>query len=300
MIKRLILLFVLFQVNNSISQEIETEIKGKKIDYFVNVEKKLKSELFRVDPLSQLIIYKRKEKDIPDLLVKYSYNKIDSIVCEIQYDWDVYNFEKKENNFKSEDYNKSFILKYESLLKILVERYGKSKSSGSLKEIKNVNTEEGLSRRDYWIPKNDLEVEIFIKLSNYYKKERPFKINPEHFIRIFIKQKKNKEIQIGKFDLVKCNENFETFLKKLKESNFKEAKILLSNSIKNYINDVNLLSLQKIINFNSNLILINQKFEESFAGKKTLNYKYENDDSTKTFNITFDEENKILNIQPPK
>ncbi|MEZ0131829.1 hypothetical protein AB9T88_19400, partial [Flavobacterium sp. LBUM151] len=74
---KIILGFVIFQFNLTFSQEITTEIQGKKIDYFVNIEKKLESELFNTDQTylsmddsAQPFIYKRKEKDIPDLLVE--------------------------------------------------------------------------------------------------------------------------------------------------------------------------------------------------------------------------------------
>ena len=68
--KSILIAFILMQFYQTFSQEILTEIQGKKIDYFVNIEKKLKSELYdtgqsylSMDDSAQPIIYKRKEKN---------------------------------------------------------------------------------------------------------------------------------------------------------------------------------------------------------------------------------------------
>ncbi len=189
-----LLILLIFQFNQTFSQEIITEIQGKKIDYFVNIEKKLKSELFdtnqnymSMDNSAQPFIYKRKEKNNPDLLVHYSFSKKDSIINEVLYEWDIYNFEKNDNNVKSEKFNKALIEKYKILLKTLTDKYGKSKNEGNLDNFKNIETDIGLKRNDNWKPNDSLEIEMYTAISNYYKKEGFVTTNPTHRIRLYIK-----------------------------------------------------------------------------------------------------------------
>lgn len=104
----LILTFIFLNINQIIAQEIITEIQAKKVSYFIDIENKLKSELFdtnqtymSMDDSAQPIIYRRKEKNIPDLLVHYSFSKKDSIMNNVLYEWDTSNFEKQDNNQKT-------------------------------------------------------------------------------------------------------------------------------------------------------------------------------------------------------
>ncbi len=81
-----IILTLLLISNLGYSQKsfIELDIHGKKIDYFRNLEKKLGSTKFNSDEtyissgnVAQPEIFLRKEKDLPDLLVYYTYFKKD-------------------------------------------------------------------------------------------------------------------------------------------------------------------------------------------------------------------------------
>ena len=54
---------------------------------------------------AQPIKFLRKEKEIPDLTVYYFFKKADSTMSYILYEWDISNFEKQENNQKSEKPN---------------------------------------------------------------------------------------------------------------------------------------------------------------------------------------------------
>ena len=227
--KKIILLtFIFFQFNQLYSQEIQTEIQGKKIGYFIDIEKKLKSELFdtnqtymSLDDSAQPIIFKRKEKNIPDLLVEYKFSKKDSIINEILYEWDVYNFDKSDNNIKSEKFNKSLVEKYNELLKILSSKYGKSETEGNLNDLSKANDSEGLNRKDIWKPNENLEIVMYTAISNYYKKEGYVTVNPTHRIRLYITNiKKKEEPKLDEKTISLANDNFENFIKKMKENNF--------------------------------------------------------------------------------
>lgn len=311
--KIIIFSFLIFQFNITFSQEISTEIQGKKIGYFVSLEKKLKSELFNngqtymsLDDSAQPIIYKRKEKEIPDLLVQYSFSKNDSIINEVLYEWDVYNFEKNDNNVKSEKFNKALIEKYKNLLKTLTNKYGESKAEGSLDNLKDIESNKGLNRKDTWKPNDSLEIVMYTAISNYYKKEGFVTTNPTHRIRLYIKNIKKKiEPKLDEKTIFISNQNFENFISKLKENNFASAKLFLSDIVIQKITENQLIELRKMIDFNNKLVQYFKGFQMTLTGENylMLQYKYENEQNEvpkSIIKVIFDEKNKILGIQPMK
>ncbi|MDR6760817.1 hypothetical protein J2Y38_001015 [Flavobacterium sp. 2755] len=309
--KTIIFLLLISSSNLIFSQEIFTEIQGKKIDYFITIEKNLKSELFdtnqnyiSLDDSAQPLIYKRKEKNIPDLLVQYFFSKKDSIINEILYEWDVNNFEKKDNNVKPEKFNKALIEKYKTLLKTLNNKYGESKSEGNLDNFKEIDTNKGLKRNDSWSPSDSLEIEMYTTISNYYKKEGFATTNPTHKIRLYVRNIKKKiEPKFDENVISIANQNFENFISKLKQNNISESKLFLSEIVLKNITDNQLIGLQKSINFENKLIPFSRGFQTTLTGETYLmvQYKYNNELNEVPLSIIkviFDTENKILGIQP--
>jgi hypothetical protein len=122
--------------NVGVSQDLNIELntQNKKIDYFKNFEENLGSEKYNTGrtyisnkPVAQPEIYLRKEKDLPDLLVYYTFFKADSTISEINYEWNVYNFDTSENNTKSLDFEKKLIERYNQIVAFVSSKYGKSK-----------------------------------------------------------------------------------------------------------------------------------------------------------------------------
>lgn len=310
--KTILIAFIFFQSYQTFAQEIITEIQGKKVDYFLKIEKKLNSELFNtnqtylsMDDSAQPIIYKRKEKEIPDLLVQYSFSKKDSIINEVLYEWDVYNFEKQDNNVKSEKFNKALIEKYNNLLKTLTNKYGESKVEGSLDNLKEIDN-KGLNRKDTWKPNDSLEIIMYTAISNYYKKEGFVTRNPTHRIRLYVKNIKKKiEPKLDEKIIFISNQNFESFISKLKESNLAEAKLFLSDMVIQKVTENQLIELRKMIDFDNKLVQYFKGFQMALTGENylMLQYKYENEQSEvpkSIIKVIFDENNKILGIQPMK
>jgi hypothetical protein len=172
---------------------IELDIHGKKIDYFRNLEQELGSTKFSSDQtyissgnVAQPEIFLRKEKNLPDLLVYYTYFKNDSTISEINYEWDVYNFDKKDNNIKSLDFEKNLITKYNSIIEIISARFGESEVKGSLNDLSKINTNEGLKRSDVWKPSDSLKIYAYTTISNYFKKDGFVTVNPTHRIRLYV------------------------------------------------------------------------------------------------------------------
>ena len=192
-----IIYFLFFtQISLSFSQEIITDIQGKKLSYFETIEKNQNGILVKTygthilpDNLAQPITYKRKENIIPDLLVQYTVDKKDSIVNNVFYEWNVYNFDQSLNNTKSDEFNKALIKKYYSLLKTLTDKYGQSKSEGGLENLNEINSKEGLKRHDEWKPNDNMEIEMYIVISNYYEKRGFVTFNPTHKIRLYIRSR---------------------------------------------------------------------------------------------------------------
>lgn len=315
--KVLISILLIFSINLVSSQEFSTEIQGKKVGYFINIEKNLKSKLFitdanyiSFDDSAQPIIYRRKEKTIPDLLVFYTFSKQDSIVKKILYEWDVNNFEKGDNNVKPEKFNKALIEKYNSLLQMLTNKYGKSETKGNLEDLKKIDADGGLKRNDIWKPNNSLEIEMYTVISNYYKTEGIATINPTHKIRLYIKsikeeteEEEDTELELEDKNTIISNQNFEGFISKLKENQFSEARLFISEAVSKNITENQLTKLKESINFDNKLVRFLTGIQFTATGEETLmiQYKYDNDPNevpTSIIKVLFDKENKIIAIQP--
>ncbi len=311
--KSILIAFILMQFYQTFSQEILTEIQGKKIDYFVNIEKKLKSELYdtgqsylSMDDSAQPIIYKRKEKNIPDLLVQYSFSKKDSIINEVLYEWDVYNFEKKDNNQKTGKFEKDLVEKYNSLKKIITNKFGQPATKNNYSNLAQYKQTFFFEENSKWKPNDSTEIEMYTTVSNYYKKEGFVTINPTHRIRLYVKTFKKKiEPKLDEKAVFISNQNFENFISKLKENNFAEAKLLLSDVVIQKVTENQLIELQKMIDFDNNLVQFFKGFQMALTGENylMLQYKYENEISEipkSIIKVIFDQKNKILGIQPLK
>lgn len=184
-------------IQTCFSQDIYTDISGKKVDFFIKKEEKLKSQLYKTDVIhysddqaAQPIIYRRKEKNSPDLLVYYTFREKDSTVISILYEWDVNNFEDGENNVKSDQFNKLMIDRYSGIFDLIFKEFGESKSEGSLEDLSKISTRAGLKRKDIWKPKNSVALEMYIVLSDFYQQKGMVTFNPTHKIRLYVREVK--------------------------------------------------------------------------------------------------------------
>lgn len=311
----ILIAFILIQFNLTFSQEISTEIQGKKIDYFIRIEENLKSEIFdsgqtylSMDDSAQPFIYKRKEKNIPDLLVQYSFSKKDSIINEVLYEWDVYNFEKQDNNQKSENFEKSLIEKYNNLKKTITNKFGLPEIKNNYSNLAQYKQKLFFEENSNWKPNDSTEIVMYATVSNYYEKNGAITINPTHRIRLYIKNiKKKVEPKLDEKTVFISNQNFESFILKLKENNFASAKLFLSDIVLEKVTENQLIELRKLIDFENKLVQYFKGFQATFTGKNYLmlqyKYKYENEQSEipkSSIKVIFDENNKILGIQPMK
>ncbi|KIC63859.1 hypothetical protein [Chryseobacterium taiwanense] len=183
---------------------VQVDIEGKKLEDFVQLENKLGSKVYKTDeeyvsprPVLQPVIFERKEKEIPNLLVFYTPYKKDSTISEVLYEWDVYNFDKGDNVKKTLSFNKAMIKKYHELVNEVSKKYGKSKQKGNLESINLVNSKEGLKRRDDWEISKNVKVYSYIALSEYYEKNGMITTPPTHRIRLYVTNENNEKREEG-------------------------------------------------------------------------------------------------------
>jgi len=295
---------------------IQSDFQGKKIKDFIQLENKLGSKIYKTDEqyvslraVLQPIIFERKEKEIPNLLVFYTPYKKDSAISEILYEWDVYNFDKGDNVKKPLSFNKAMIKKYYELVNEISNKYGKSKQDGSLENINLVNSEEGLTRRDDWEIKNNLKVYSYITLSEYYEKSGMVTTTPTHRIRLYVTHEKNQEgeedqVALSEEKIKLFNNEFLKFVDKLKVSNFNEARNLLSERIRNSATDDVLKSLIENTHFEKTIGIFMNGYQIIDDGNQypMLQYRYleEGLPPKEIITVLFEEDGKVLGIKPMK
>lgn len=293
---------------------IELDIHGEKMDYFRNLEREIGSTKFNSDQtyissgnVAQPEIYLRKEKNIPDLLVYYSFFKKDSTISKINYEWDVYNFDKSDDNIQSLDFEKNLIKKYNSIVEFISSKFGKSEVEGSLTDLSKINSDQGLRRKDTWNPSDSLKIIAYTTISNFFKKDKFVTVNPTHRIRLYIynlKKEKPEKLSAEKINLLDAK--FNSFILLISKDNFEEAQKLFSEKILNTVTiDVLQQIKQSIIRDDPklNLFMTGIQILQDGDAYSTLQYKYSEDTNTppkEYIIVLFDSDNKIIGLRPMK
>lgn len=307
---RMVVGIVVLVSSGVFSQEIDTDIYNKKVSFFVEKEKMLKSELYdsgvtymSLDGSAQPIIFRRKEKNIPDLLVEYSFSEKDSILNSVLYEWDVSNFEKGDHNVKTTDFNKRIIEKYNSLLGLISKKFGESRTEGSLEDLSKIDVKGGLKRKDTWTKEN-IEIEMYTLISNFYQKSGIVTFSPAHRIRLYVRTIKAEESpEVDESRVVASDLNFSKFINALKVDDVKTSKNYLSDFALETISDDQLLALAKQINFTDSLVIYFKGLLLTKMGKEylTIHYRYEKDTAEvplKLIKVYFESNDKIVWIEP--
>lgn len=306
-------LLLLGQLGFAQKQLIELDIHSKKVGYFIKLEQKLGSKKFNTDQtyleggkVAQPEIFRRTEKNIPDLLVYYTYFEKDSTISKILYEWDVSNFDKKDNNKKPIEFEKNLISKYNQIVNFVSAKYGKSKSEGNLNELNLINDRKGLNRKDTWQPNDSLEIFSYVTISNYYKKDNFMTVNPTHKIRVYVNNvKKEKPLELNANQVKSLDATFSSFLTLLAADNFEETKKLFSSIIANTVTNEVLKQVKDNIKIDKKLELFKNGMQLLQDGNSypLLQYKYSDDPSFPSKEyilVLFDSENKILDLRPMK
>ena len=316
LMKNIFTLGFLFIGITAFGQEFGFDIHNTTLDEYIKMEEKLGSE--RIPTTSnhvsfsgdaQPIKFKRTEKKIADLISYYYFKEKDSTMSSVLYEWDISNFEKKDNNQKSVKYQKAFITKYKNLKKSISTEFGEPKTKKNYSNISRLDSINTFVESSTWIPNDSTEIEMYVTVSNYYEKKGAMTINPVHRIRLYIRnQSKKDKKSIPKLDDKKLSElkSIKTeFFKVLRTKDFPKSKEYLSDIIKEKVTDEQLNLLIDNIDFERETELIYSGIQMGFNGSMftLLQYKYSDDSSSppkEMIKLIFDEKDKIVGIQPIK
>lgn len=297
-------------------QDFGFDIHNISLNEYVQMEENLKSE--RIPTTSnhvsfsgdaQPIKFKRTEKKIADLITYYYFKEKDSTMSSVLYEWDVSNFEKKDNNQKPKKYQKAFISKYKELKESISSEFGEPKTKRNYSNISQLDSINTFVESSTWKPNDSTEIEMYATVSNYYEKKGAMTINPVHRIRLYIKnQSQEKAKEIPKLDEKKLSEleNIKNdFFKVLKSKDLTKSKDYLSDIIKEKVTDEQLNLLIDNIDFERKTELIYSGIQMGFNGSMftLLQYKYSDDSSSppnEMIKLIFNDKDKVVGIQPIK
>ena len=308
------LIAFLFISFSAVGQEFNFDIHKMSLPEYVEMEEKLGSQ--RIPTSSnhvsfsgnaQPIKFLREEKNIPDLTAYYFFKKADSTMSYILYEWDVYNFEKQSNNQKSLEFQKALINKYKSLEDLITSKYGEANTiEGDLSNLQHISDRDGLKKKNIWIPNDSTGIEMYTAISNFHEKTGMVTRNPTHRIRLYIRNTKKEEpvkpkLNLGRLDSLQGVTM--SFLGALKRNEIQQSKKYLSPLIIDQVTDEQLTMLSKSMDLDKELELFQSGVQVGLDGRvfTILQYKYKADPlnpSKEMVKLVFDEENKVLGIQP--
>ncbi|UGU17964.1 hypothetical protein LS482_08790 [Sinomicrobium kalidii] len=308
------LLFAVLFLSASVSgQEFNFDIYHTSLRDYLRMEEKLGSE--RIPTTSnhvsfsgdaQPIKFQRKENELPDLIVYYFFKEKDSSMSSVRYEWDVYNFEKKENNRKNKKFQKALIKKYRALEKEITGLYGASETEGDLSDLSKAETDGGLKKKNTWRPNDSTEIEMYTAISNFYRKKGMVTTNPTHRIRLYIRKIKKDKKEIPKLDSTRVttlDRIAKDFFHALQAKNMEQSKVYLSGLIVQQVTDAQLYSITDNFNLEKETELMYSGVQLAPNGSTytLLQYKHADDTSTPPgalIRVIFDEKDKIAGVQP--
>jgi len=311
-----IIIGFLFISTSVFGQEFNFDIHNTSLAEYLKMEKKLGSEkiLTNSNHLSfsgnaQPIKYLREEKVIPDLTAFYFFKKADSTMSYVLYEWDVYNFEKQDNNQKSEKFEKALIAKYKELKKDISIDFGQPATKSKYSNLADYYQESFFEEKSNWKPNDSTEIELYAVASNYYEKNGPVTINPTHKIRLYIRNKtKLEDTPIPKLNDKKLSklEKIKTgFFEALEAKDLSKSREYLSDLIRETVTDQQINILIDNIYFEKETELIYSGNQMGLNGSMltVLQYKYSDDIASppsEMIKLIFDDKDKVVAIQPIK
>ncbi len=306
------LLFSLF-TQLTISQDFNFKIHETSLQDYIQRETQIGSQ--KIPTTSnhvsfsgegQPIKFRRKEEIIPDLVAEYFFKKKDSTMTKILYEWDISNFEKQDNNTKSEEFQKALMAKYESIKNQITEQFGEPKTRNNYSNIARLDPENIFEENSSWQPNDSTEIEIYTTVSNYYEKKGNVTVNPVHRIRLYIRNTKKEKPKVPKLENERIDslEHIkEEFLMGLKIKKLNQVKRTLSEQLVNKVTDEQLLGLLDYIDPDQDTELIYSGIKMNLTGQAyvILQYKNVSEESKVTSTMVqyiFDEKNKIIGVKP--
>ncbi|MDC7125805.1 MAG: hypothetical protein PQJ46_09565 [Spirochaetales bacterium] len=304
----------LFVSTSVFGQEFIFDIHNTSLSEYLRVEEDLGSEKIPTtsnyvsfDDEAQPIIYLRKEEIIPDLMAYYFFKKADSTMSYVLYEWDTFNFEKQDNNQKSEQFQNALIAKYKGLKEDISDEFGQPEVEKNYSNISRLDSVNTFVESSTWTPNDSTEIEMYTTVSNYYEKKGAVTINPVHRLRLYVRTI-SMEKDIPKLDSTKLAELEDIridFFHALKSKDLAKSREFLSNLILETVTDEQMKILTDDINFEKQTELIFSGVQMGLNGGMfiILQYKYSDDSSSppsEMIRLIFDDKNKVAGIQSIK
>lgn len=291
---------------HAVGQEIPTTIHGEKMKTFIALEKRLGSKPYQ--PEGDVIIpagmespmtYRRTEKDIPDLLVTYTFSKQDSLMYHTEYEWDMTRFEPNQKT-QPLKIQKAFIKKYLTLVQQLDKKLGKSNQRGDLSDLTKIDLKGGLSRSDSWIPNDTTEVHIYSIFCNYPEEKGDVKIDPTNRIRLSISKMKKQPPELSEKAIMAAQKNYDQFIIKLRAGDLEGAKAYVSTLIKNQLTETAFNLLKASIKPGGFKIYYQTLQEINGTNYLVIQFAYDDapEQPKEVIKVLFDKEHTIIGIQP--
>jgi len=316
MVKFLAALFLVMPGFSAFSQTWLPETHGKTVGYFLDIENKLGSKTldkgrYIGEPgLAQPIYYRRKENDFPDLLVTYYFYKSDSVIDNIEYNWNEDNFREtvKYKGRKSPAEMVPYLNKYQDIYSDIKTRYGEGEIKGNLDTSAMSSDQFKLENKAKWELKDSTKLILSIYLSNEYTASGNSAVYPQYHINLIIKNPPRPgngpdESQLSDKKIHELDSTYKIFLIDMKSNDIDSARTKLSPLLTNKVTNAQLIGLRKNLRLNESQVIFMsgiQFFMDGSTGSM-LQYKYESDKGTpptELIKVIFDRAGKILGVQP--
>lgn len=299
-------ILVLCSLNLS-AQEIFTEIHGKKMKVFIDLEKMQGGKLYQGDGdiiipagMAYPLTFRRTEQNIPDLLITYTFSKVDSLVDRIEYEWDMINFDRSKKKQPLE-VQKAFIKKYELLVDQLIKKNGKSLQKGDLNDLAKIDLKGGLTRGDQWKPNDSSEVSLYAVFSNFQEEKGNVKIQPTNRIRLYVsKIKKSASPELSDKAIESAKKNYDLFILRLRAGDMEGAKVSISPQIRNQITETVFNQLKEGIKPEPFKVYTQSLQNVNGTNYLMIQYAYVSapEQPREVVRVLFDKEHLIIGIQP--
>ncbi len=293
-------------------QNLELDIHKKTVADFVKIEQSLGSNSYpnrfnHISPgdIAQPVIYTRKETLLPDLLCYYYFNKKDSAIDNIMYEWkDQDSPATRDSTPKTTEQVNGFMTKYKEVYGQIEKIYGPGETKGNWDgKTKFANTE--IERTDEWNTKDSTKINLSIYISHKYEKHGSATQYPTYVIRLSVrnKMKPQEALKLEKTRIDSLDNVFRRFIAAMRGSDFDMARACLSDLIKHTATNQSLSEVIKEIRLKEKLILAFTAMQALPDGRSfpMLKYTYESkkgNGPTTIIIVQFDRENKIIAIQP--
>lgn len=308
------------------AQDFNLDIHNTSLSDYIKMEESFGGELiankihYASKTQAQPVRFQRKEELIPDLISAYFVKKKDSSMSEILYEWDVSNFEKKDNNQKSEEFERAMIDKYKSLKISISGYFGEPKVKYDYLDISVLDPEGSFIESSKWYPNDSTEIDLSIAISNFYQKKGRITINPVHRISLHIKNTKLERVEVKELEpIFNIEESRQTRLDKLSREfiaslilrNATESIQYFSKEAQEVISDEQMAIIMNFVYVHVddekdlNLILSDTKIGPDGNEYGILIYTDVIDhsnppESPVVIQINFDENDEVVGIQPSR